>query len=176
LNRVLFVSTTVAAIVVLAATPALRALAAGTKVAIPAGTQIQIVNKNVISSGAAKPGDVVDFSVVQSVAVGGWVVIASGAEAQGHVVSGGGYKVSYNPLHPGETMEPVVLQVDYVVSADGGKIKLSATPIEIKGETHRVLLNQAMSPAIAQAGTTFTVKTDHLVHVLAQQRASGYDQ
>jgi hypothetical protein len=147
----------------------------GANVVIPAGTQLQIVNKSVIAAGAVKPGDIVDFTVNQPVVVGGWVVIASGAAAQGHVISGGGYKASYNPLHP-TTAEPIVLQADYVVSADGGKIKLDATPIDIKGETHRVGFNQVSGMAVAQAGTTFTVKTDHLVHVLAKQRAGGYDQ
>jgi hypothetical protein len=145
---------------------------ASAKVTVPAGTQIQLVSKSTIATGAAKPGDIVDFSVNQSVVVGGWVVVPSGAAAQGHVIGGGDTKTSFNPFHPVQ-FTPITVQLDYVVSSDGGKIQLDSTPIEIKPQTHRVLMNQAQSPAMAEAGATFTGKTDHLVHVVANVRAAG---
>ncbi len=91
---------------------------AATVVTVPGGTQVPVNVSEPISSSNANVGDVFQITTAQAIVVDNWIVIPKGSPGQGEVVS---VDRAGSHGHSGS----LGLQVDYVYSADGGKIKLS---------------------------------------------------
>jgi hypothetical protein len=91
---------------------------AATVVAVPGGTQVPVNVSEPISSSNANVGDVFQITTAQAIVVNNWIVIPKGSPGQGEVVS---VDRAGSHGHAGS----IGIQMDYVYSADGGKIKLS---------------------------------------------------
>lgn len=152
----------------------------------PESTPINLVCDSVeVTAAALHPGDEVDFHVSQPVVVGGYIVIPQDAKAVGHIVDGGGAEVKQHVFSTKYEVHPLKYALDYVMSADGGKIKLNGAATEAPVEKvvqahmffgHKEQINQV---GVLQKGTLVHGLVDHLVHVQARERASatgGYDQ
>jgi hypothetical protein len=94
---------------------------------VTAGLPVAIRLDAPLSSSSAKVGDTFAFQASADITSGGFVVIPKGSQGQGEVVqaeSAGGNG------HPGK----LGLQFDWIVAADGAKVKLSVTPRASEGE------------------------------------------
>ncbi|HLJ83610.1 MAG TPA: hypothetical protein VKT51_05500 [Candidatus Eremiobacteraceae bacterium] len=91
---------------------------AATVVTVPGGTQVPVQVVEPISSSNANVGDVFQITTAKDIVVNNWIVIPKGSPGQGEVIS---VDRAGSHGHPGS----LGLQVDYVYSADGGKVKLS---------------------------------------------------
>ena len=86
---------------------------------VAAGTAVPVHVVGTISSGSAKPDDTFQIQVAEDVVMNGMIVFRKDAGGQGHIVeadSAGGNG------HSGA----IALAFDYVYSADGGRVALSA--------------------------------------------------
>jgi hypothetical protein len=91
---------------------------AATVVTVPGGTQVPVQVVEPISSSNANVGDVFQITTAKDIVIDNWIVIPKGSPGQGEVIS---VDRAGSHGHPGS----LGLQVDYVYSADGGKVKLS---------------------------------------------------
>jgi hypothetical protein len=161
-------------------------------VLVPGGTTVSVALAEPISSATAKVDDQVAIVVKKEVDIAGWMVIAAGANghatvtaAQGAGSNGSGGKLA--------------LSVDWVYSADGGKIALSQTSHagengDNKGAASTAtLLSWALLGPVGffahnfvrghdvTIGTdkSFTVFVDHDVHIAVRDHAAtdkGFDR
>lgn len=159
--------------------------AAAERVAVPGKTAIRLISDSVmVSTVAVNPGDVIDFHVADPVVVDGWVVIPADAKAFGHFVSGGGMEVHQRLFSADVHARNIVFALDYVVSADGGKIKLDGAnqspPVTNQGEAHPFFgRKHSYGIGLLNKGTVIAAAVDHTVHVMAKEKGSasgGYDQ
>jgi hypothetical protein len=104
-----------------------RVASAATVVTVPGGTQVPVKVTDPVSSGNANVGDVFQITTAQDIVVNNWIVIPKGSPGQGEVVS---VDRAGSHGHPGS----LGIQIDYVYSADGGKIKLSNIGHATQGE------------------------------------------
>jgi len=158
-------------------------------VLVPGGTSVVVALAEPISSGTAHVGDQVAVVVKKEVDVNGWVVIAAGANGHATVTTadaaagnGSGGKLA--------------LTIDWVYSTDGGKIQLSATNHASETGDKKGAASTATLLSWALLGPvgffahnfvrgkdvtigpdkTFTVFTDHDVHVAEVQKTDqGFD-
>ena len=121
----------------------LTAGVAMSQVVIPDGTRIRVRLEQNLSSDSVEAGQVVDFAVTQEVRVGDSVVIASGAPAQGSVISaeakrrlGRGGKLAFS--------------VERVQMVDGNWLNVRYTPQKAEGKGH-VATTSVLTGAIAVA-------------------------
>ncbi len=176
-----------------AAAPAASPATVGTqRVVVPGGTVVQVSLTEPVSSATANVNDQVAVVVKREVDVNGWVVIPAGSTGHATVTTvehagsnGSGGKLS--------------MSVDWVYSADGGMIQLSATNHasesgDTKGaaSTATLLSWVFLGPVgffahnfvrgrdvTISTDKTFTVFVDHNTHIQAKQRAAqsqGFDQ
>ena len=173
--------------------PAAPAAPAGSRtvVVLPEGTQVTVSFVNPVSSDKNTLGEQVPVQVAKEVDVNGMIVVAKGAQGQATLTTvehsggnGSGGKVIFN--------------VDWVYSADGGKIALSSVNhatdnADSKGAASTLgILGWATfgvlglfshnlahgKEAIIPSTKVFTVYVDHAVHVTASQQgtaAPGFD-
>ena len=96
-------------------------------VEVTAGLPLDIHLDAPLSSSSAKVGDMFSFQAASDVVSGGWIVVPKGSQGQGEVVS---VESAGSNGHPGK----LGLQFDWIVSADGSKVKLSISPRSSEGE------------------------------------------
>jgi hypothetical protein len=160
-------------------------------VVVPGGTSVAVAMTEPVSSATAKVDDQIGIVVKKEVVVAGWVVIPAGANGHATVTSvegaasnGSGGKLS--------------MSIDWVYSADGGKIQLSPTNHASENGDKKGAASTATLLSWALLGPlgffahnfvrgrdvtigpdkTFTVFVDHDVHVLPAHRATdaqGFD-
>ncbi|MBC5825509.1 MAG: hypothetical protein GIW99_04485 [Candidatus Eremiobacteraeota bacterium] len=179
-------SWTAAAIATIAAAMIAGPGLAATRVTVPGGTTVTVAVVNPISSADAKVGDVFQIKAAQDVVVGGWVVIPKDSPGQGEVAS-----VEQAGSH-GKSGK-LGLQLDWIYSADGGKVKLSNVNHSASGQGNKGAASTAtiasylvLGPVGLFAhnfvrGKDVTVDSsqklpfyvDSTVHVRATQRASS---
>ncbi len=162
------------------ATPSLNVPQA---VIVPGGTTVTVALTEPVSSATANVNDQVAIVVKKEVDIGGWVVIAAGANGHATVTSvehaggnGSGGKLA--------------MSIDWVYGSDGGKVPLSSTNHAAEtGDTKgaastATLLSWIFLGPIGffahnfvrgrdvtiDTRKTFTVFVDHDVHVAATQR------
>ena len=102
--------------------------AAQTRVLVPDATSVPVHLVAPVNSSENHVGDLVPFVTESDVVVSGWVIIPGGSKGEGHITRidlAGGHG------HPG-TLDMVC---DWVVSADGGKIRLQPAAFEAIGKT-----------------------------------------
>ncbi|MDQ6768245.1 MAG: hypothetical protein M3Z41_10595 [Candidatus Eremiobacteraeota bacterium] len=178
----------VLAFVLLAASTA----SANNRITILGGTQVPVKVVEPISSSSANVGDVFQIKAAQDIVVDNWIVIPKDSPGQGEVVS---VDRAGSHGHPGK----LGIQMDYVYSADGGKIKLSNIGHATEGEGKKgtsstttiasyVLLgplglfahNFVKGKDVTIDSTkTFLLFVDSTVHVQAKQHPApnnGFDQ
>ncbi len=153
-------------------------------VLVPGGTTVAVALTEPISSATANIGDQVAIVVKKDVDAGGWLVVPIGSNGHATVTSvqhaagnGSGGKIA--------------MSIDWVYSADGGKIQLSETNHasesgDNKGAASTATLlswvflgplgffaHNFVRGRDVTIGTdkTFTVFVDHDVHIQATQRA-----
>ena len=121
----------------------LTAGVAMSQVVIPDGTRIRVRLEQNLSSDSIEAGQVVDFAVTQEVRIGDSVVIASGAPAQGSVISaearrrmGRGGKLAFT--------------VERVQMVDGNWLNVRYTPEKAEGKGH-IATTSVLTGAIAVA-------------------------
>lgn len=100
---------------------------ADTRVTVQGGTQVPVKVVEPVSSSSANVGDVFQIKAAQDVVVNGWIVIPKDSPGQGEVMS---VDRAGSHGHAGK----LAIQIDYVYSADGGKIKLSNVNHRSEGE------------------------------------------
>jgi len=172
----------VAALVTAAVSPAL----ADQRITVPAATPIELVSDSTINGMvAASSGDQLEFHVKDAVVVNGWVVIPADAKAVGHLVQGGGMEIKQKSIFQGARVDSksVVFSLDYVTSADGGKIKLDGTnqsppAPETGGAKFLFIKMHGTNIPTLSKGSVVSAKLDHVVHVMAKTKGSasgGYD-
>ena len=93
---------------------------------IPLGTPIYLEARNTINADEAEVGDLVEFKVRTDVIVGGTIVIATGALAQGVVTDASAANLNM----PGK----LILSIDQVQAVDGQWVKLSSNQQTIAGK------------------------------------------
>ena len=160
-------------------------------VLVPGGTTVAVSLSEPVSSATAKVDDQVAIVVKRDVDIGGWIVIPAGAnghatvtEAQGAASNGSGGKLA--------------MSVDWVYSADGGKIQLSETNHASENGDNKGAASTATLLSWVFLGPlgffahnfvrghdvsigpdkTFTVFVDHDVHVKAALKGAtsqGFD-
>lgn len=96
-------------------------------VTVPGGTQVPVKVVEPISSSNANVGDTFQIKTAKEVVIDGWIVIPKDSPGQGEVVS---VDRAGSHGHPGK----LGIQMDYVFSCDGGKIKLSNVSHATEGE------------------------------------------
>jgi len=161
-------------------------VAAAERVTVPTHARLTLICDSVaVSTYALHPGDELDFHVSQPLVVGGYVVVPQGARAIGHIVDGGGTEVKEHVFSTKVETHPMTYAMDYVMSADGGKIKLDGSvtnpPAEKEATAHMFFgRKQTVNlVGVLNKGTAVQAFIDHTIHVRATQRMganSGYDE
>jgi len=171
--------------------PAGRSIPGATTVFVPGGTSVNVSLRESISSATATVGDTVAILVSKEVDSNGYLVVPKGANGQATVTA---VERAGGNGHGGK----LAMSVDWVFSADGGKIQLSsvnhsAENGDQKGASSTATIatwlllgplglfahNWVHGKDVA-IGTdhVFSVFVDHDVHVQAMQKstaASGFD-
>ena len=138
--------------------PALLAIAAVATVAtsgsytlpVPAGTPVSIHVVDALSSLSSSSGQTFDIVVAQPLVLQGWVVVQKDATGQGHVVS-------VNRAGAGGHEANIAVQLDWVVSADGEHMDLTA----VKGKSAPLVFGVGKAYASNfQKGKDITVGPD----------------
>ena len=97
------------------------------KVVVPGGTPITFIVTDTVSSATANVGDTFQINTAEDVVVQGWVAIKKGAGGQGEVV-----KVDRAGSHG--HAGSLGIQLDWVYSVDGNKIRLTSQSKTQQGE------------------------------------------
>ncbi|MDQ2817153.1 MAG: hypothetical protein M3T49_02935 [Candidatus Eremiobacteraeota bacterium] len=159
---------------------------AATRVTVPGGTVVTVNVVNPVSSSSAKVGDVFQIKAAKDVVVDGWVVIPKDSPGQGEVAV-----VEQAGSH-GKSGK-LGLQLDWIYSADGGKIKLSNVNHSAQGEgksgassTATIASYLVLGPlglfahnfvrgkdVTVDSSQALPIYVDNTVHVHAKQRASS---
>lgn len=111
------------------------------QIQLPAGTEMQIVFDQKISSGSAKVGDLVTFHLKDQIEVGGVVVVKVGCKGTAKVKS---LEKAGKPGKPGKLeFDPVSLSPEHAYkAANGSKVLLESAgggPILAKGSGKKIL-------------------------------------
>ena len=114
-----------------------------TQVIIPDGTRIRVRLQQNLSSEDAEVGQVVDFAVTQEVRIGDAVVIASGAPAQGSIITA---ETSRRMGRAGK----LALTVERVQMVDGNWLNVRYTPEKAQGKG-QVATTSVLTSVIAVA-------------------------
>lgn len=156
------------------------------RIALYGGLPVQVALESPITSGSAKAGDIFALRAAQAVIVDGYVLIPNGAEGQGEVVSA---ESAGSNGHPGS----LTVQYDWIMSADGLKVKLSNTPETSQGDEKKgaastmTIVGYATlgiaglfahnlvrgSDAVIDTTKKLTAYVDHTVHIAAIETASN---
>jgi hypothetical protein len=174
----------IATLIPTAQTPSTGAVSGADGVEVSAGVPIVIELDAPLSSGSAKVGDTFSFHAVDDVVSDGWIVVPKGSGGQGEIVSAEG---AGSNGHAGK----MALQYDWIVSADGSKIKMSVSPQSSEGEgkggaasTATIASYLLLGPlglfahnfvkgkdATIETTTKLKAYVEHTVHVKATQKA-----
>ena len=112
---------------------------------IPEGEEVKLKLSNSLSSGDAKVGDIVEFTVAEPLTIGGHIVIQQGAMAKGIVQT----VTSQRFRRPGS----LELRFDSVRAADGEEVSLRGVYSQ---QGRRVLIRG--EEVELDAGTPFTAQ------------------
>lgn len=160
-------------------------------VAVAGGTSVVVALTEPLSSATANVGDQVSIVVKKEVDVNGWIVIPEGANGHATVTTA-------DRAHGNGSGGKLALSMDWVTSADGGKIKLSQTNHASENGDQKGASSTATIATYVLLGPlglfahnfvrgkdvtidtnkTFTVFVDQDVHVVATQHATqapGFD-
>ncbi|HVB35874.1 MAG TPA: hypothetical protein VND42_01440 [Candidatus Acidoferrales bacterium] len=98
-------------------------------VTIPAGTELHVILRSTISSGASQSGDSFDGTIAEPVVVGGMVVVPRDARARGTVVEA---------RSSGRLSKPAFLSVALTaVQAGGSWVDVTTRPVTMEGKSHK---------------------------------------
>jgi hypothetical protein len=160
------------------------------RVTVPGGTVVPVKVVDSISSATANVGDVFQVRAASDVVVDGWVVIPKDSPGQGEVA-----KVDRAGSH-GHAGN-LGLKLQWIYSADGGKIRLSSVNHSAQGSEKKGASSTATIGGVLllgplglfahnfvhghdvtlDASRTLTVYVDSSVHVSAKHRVNaGFDQ
>jgi hypothetical protein len=142
------------------------------RVTVPGSTPVKLISDTVATSmGDSADGQELEFHVAEPVIVNGWIVIPADAKAVGHIVKAGGQKAR---ILPGGRSESMTFALDYVFSADGGKIKLDdALQSPPKTKSMHIFLASAGGESVLNKGTAVATDIAQTVHVLAKEKAAS---
>jgi len=99
-------------------------------ITIPGGTVVPVQLVDKVSSATANVGDTFAIQAASDVVVGGWIVIARGAQGQGEVTA---VDRAGSHGHAGS----FGLQMDWIYDADGHKVHLSNQKKTEEGESNK---------------------------------------
>ncbi len=151
---------------------------AGTaEVRVMSGTPVRLAEAGEVLSLNDPVGKTVDFRVVHDVIINGWVVIASGARAQGHITNIKPKKI--NPINAfrGQQMPYMTIGLDWVTCADGRKLHVIG---ELGTRKTKVNIVDVItdnvpdeSESVIAPGTTVDVSILGEGRVIAHERKAG---
>ncbi|MGZ3550299.1 MAG: hypothetical protein ACXWNZ_18680, partial [Vulcanimicrobiaceae bacterium] len=169
--------------------PAPKGAAPTTSILVPGGTSVSVSLTEAISSGSANVGDHIPIIVTKEVDLNGMVVVPKGANGQATVAQ---VERSGSNGHGGK----LALTMDWIFSADGGKVQLSDVNHANTGDgdtkgaasTATILTWALLGPVglfahnfvhgkdvTVDTSRVFTAFVDHDVHVQASQKAAAPD-
>jgi len=152
-------------------------------VLVPAGTVITLTpNGTGGMAGAHNVGDPIDFTVMKSVIIDGWVVIPKGAPAHGTIADLTSAGVRFGG---GFSQASLKFSFDWVQLV-AGKLKLDNTPVEVKGRQikrkvtvfgmKRDTPDAGFDPFLTAVENGVDSTTASSVHVPTSQRATALEQ